>query len=227
MNGHLCKIPCIILPCMSAPWDRREWSKISFCGERAENYRHERWDTEKNSNPTMDTFEIDLDLCGPMVLDVLTKISDEIDPTLAYRRPCREGVCGSCVDGGVISQFFLFPPPLIQMSVANRVEERRERTVYIIRNGRIDPRWQPVPRRSTPVARQAVDALIDVQAVNDLYRSEVAADQNGERFNVAYIGRDFNYPHKALFSARYMRQLFLYSYHLAKEGIPWHQRLPD
>jgi hypothetical protein len=131
------------------------------------------------------------------------------------------------VDGGVISHIFLFPPPLIQMLVANRVEERRERTVYIIRNGRIDPQWQPVPRRSTTVARQAVDALIDVQAVNDLYRLEVAADQNGERFNVGYIGRDFNYPHKALFSARYMRQLFLYSYHLAKEGTPWHQGLPD
>ena len=135
----------------------------------------------------MDTFEIDLDLCGPMVLDVLTKISEEIDPTLAYRRSCREGVCGSYVDGGVISQVFLFPPPLIQMSVANRVEERRERIVYIIRNGRIDPQWQPVPRRSTPVARQAVDALIDVQAVNDLYRSEVAADQkaNGSTWRIS------------------------------------------
>jgi hypothetical protein len=127
------------------------------------------------------------------------------------------------VDGGRSHQSgFLFPPSLIQMLVASQVEERRDRVVYIIRNGRIDPLWEPVPRRSTTVAHHAIDALIDVQAVNDLYRLEVAADQNGERFNAAYIGRDFNYPHKALFSARYMRQLFLYSYNLAKDGIPWH-----
>lgn len=50
----------------------------------------------------MDTFEIDLDDCGPMVLDALIKIKSEIDPTLTFRRSCREGVCGSCamnIDG--------------------------------------------------------------------------------------------------------------------------------
>ena len=131
------------------------------------------------------------------------------------------------VDGGVISQVFLFPPQLIQMLVGGRAEERRGRTVYIIRNGRIDPLWQGVPRRSTAVAHRAIDALIDVQAVNDLYRLEVVADENGEGFNVAYIGKDFVYPHKTPFSVRYMRQLFQYSYHLATAGTPWHQRLPD
>ena len=68
------------------------------------------------------------------------------------------------------------------------------------------------------MAREAIDAFIDVQAVNDLYRLEVAAERNGERFNVAYIGSDFDFPHKGLFSARYMHQLFQYSYHLAKDG---------
>lgn len=131
------------------------------------------------------------------------------------------------VDGGVISQVFLFPPQLIQMLVGERAGQRRERTVYIIRNGRIDPVWRPVRRRSTTVAREAIDAFIDVQAVNDLYRLEVAAERNGERFNVAYIGSDFDFPHKGLFSARYMHQLFQYSYHLAKDGTPWHRTLRD
>ena len=61
-----------------------------------------RWDPETPDNPRLDTFQIDLDDCGPMVLDVLLKIKDEIDPTLTFRRSCREGVCGSCamnVDG--------------------------------------------------------------------------------------------------------------------------------
>ena len=57
---------------------------------------------QKRATPTLDTFEIDRDHCGPMVLDALVKINDQIDPTLSFRRSCREGVCGSCamnIDG--------------------------------------------------------------------------------------------------------------------------------
>jgi succinate dehydrogenase / fumarate reductase, iron-sulfur subunit len=59
-------------------------------------------DPAKGGNPALDTFEIDRDSCGPMVLDALVKINDQIDPTLAFRRSCREGVFGSCamnIDG--------------------------------------------------------------------------------------------------------------------------------
>ena len=61
-----------------------------------------RWDPEDGENPRLDTYQVDLDACGPMVLDALIKIKNEIDPTLTFRRSCREGVCGSCamnVDG--------------------------------------------------------------------------------------------------------------------------------
>jgi len=61
-----------------------------------------RFDPDTGRNPRIDTFEIDLDDCGPMVLDALIKIKNEIDPTLTFRRSCREGVCGSCamnIDG--------------------------------------------------------------------------------------------------------------------------------
>jgi succinate dehydrogenase / fumarate reductase iron-sulfur subunit len=50
----------------------------------------------------MDSYEIDLDSCGPMVLDSLMKIKNEVDSTLTFRRSCREGICGSCamnIDG--------------------------------------------------------------------------------------------------------------------------------
>lgn len=55
-----------------------------------------RWNPDDGKNPRIDTFEIDMDHCGVMVLDVLMKIKDEIDQALAFRRSCREGVCGSC-----------------------------------------------------------------------------------------------------------------------------------
>ena len=61
-----------------------------------------RWDPGKDENPRTDTYDIDLDDCGPMVLDALLKIKNEIDSTLTFRRSCREGICGSCamnIDG--------------------------------------------------------------------------------------------------------------------------------
>jgi succinate dehydrogenase / fumarate reductase iron-sulfur subunit len=61
-----------------------------------------RYDPEGDNNPTLDTFEVDLDKCGPMVLDALIKIKDMIDSSLTFRRSCREGICGSCamnIDG--------------------------------------------------------------------------------------------------------------------------------
>lgn len=56
-----------------------------------------RWDPENpNEKPRMQQYEVDLDSCGPMVLDALIKIKNELDPTLTFRRSCREGICGSC-----------------------------------------------------------------------------------------------------------------------------------
>jgi succinate dehydrogenase / fumarate reductase iron-sulfur subunit len=61
-----------------------------------------RWNPDDGQNPRVDTYEIDMDSCGPMVLDALIKIKNEQDPTLTFRRSCREGICGSCamnIDG--------------------------------------------------------------------------------------------------------------------------------
>jgi succinate dehydrogenase / fumarate reductase iron-sulfur subunit len=79
-------------------------SKISRKGQihraegatRIRKFRIYRWDPDSGRNPRYDTFEVDLDHCGPMVLDALIKIKNEIDPTLTFRRSCREGICGSC-----------------------------------------------------------------------------------------------------------------------------------
>ncbi len=70
--------------------------------KRIRKFKVYRWDPEDDENPSTDTYEIDLDDCGQMVLDALIKIKNEIDPTLTFRRSCREGVCGSCamnIDG--------------------------------------------------------------------------------------------------------------------------------
>lgn len=55
-----------------------------------------RYEPESGENPRLDTFEVDMDECGPMVLDALIKIKTEVDSSLTFRRSCREGICGSC-----------------------------------------------------------------------------------------------------------------------------------
>ena len=63
---------------------------------RPRNFKVYRYDPDSGENPRFDTFEVDLDNCGPMVLDALIKIKSEQDSTLTFRRSCREGICGSC-----------------------------------------------------------------------------------------------------------------------------------
>jgi succinate dehydrogenase / fumarate reductase iron-sulfur subunit len=71
--------------------------------KRMREFRIYRWNPDDGQTPRIDIYEVDLDACGPMVLDALIKIKNEVDPTLTFRRSCREGICGSCamnIDGG-------------------------------------------------------------------------------------------------------------------------------
>ncbi|AHC39453.1 succinate dehydrogenase iron-sulfur subunit [Ehrlichia muris] len=79
--------------------------KVHSAHEGAKNvkcFKIYRWSPDDDENPRIDTFFIDLDECGQMVLDALIKIKNEVDATLTFRRSCREGICGSCamnIDG--------------------------------------------------------------------------------------------------------------------------------
>ena len=69
---------------------------------RSKTFKIYRWNPDDGNSPVVDTFVIDLERCGPMILDALIMIKNEIDSTLTFRRSCREGVCGSCamnIDG--------------------------------------------------------------------------------------------------------------------------------
>ena len=66
------------------------------------NFQVYRWSPDDTENPRMDTYDVDMDQCGPMVLDALLYIKNKMDASLAFRRSCREGICGSCamnIDG--------------------------------------------------------------------------------------------------------------------------------
>jgi len=72
-------------------------SAVSNAAERTKSFEIYRWNPETpGEKPHMQTYKVDLNACGPMVLDALIKIKNEMDPTLTFRRSCREGICGSC-----------------------------------------------------------------------------------------------------------------------------------
>mmetsp|Transcript_15137 Transcript_15137/g.20890 ORF Transcript_15137/g.20890 Transcript_15137/m.20890 type:complete len:289 (+) Transcript_15137:95-961(+) len=80
----------------------RDFSSMPTISARTVPVSIYRWSPEDEGKPRMDTYEVNVDDCGPMMLDVLIKIKDEIDSTLSFRRSCREGICGSCamnIDG--------------------------------------------------------------------------------------------------------------------------------
>jgi succinate dehydrogenase (ubiquinone) iron-sulfur subunit len=68
-----------------------------FASVSTKEFQIYRWNPETpNEEPKLQTYKVEVDKCGPMVLDALIKIKSEIDPTLTFRRSCREGICGSC-----------------------------------------------------------------------------------------------------------------------------------
>ncbi len=70
--------------------------KASPDAEKIKRFKVYRYDPDSGENPRLDIYEVDMSRCGPMVLDALIKIKNEIDPALTFRRSCREGICGSC-----------------------------------------------------------------------------------------------------------------------------------
>ncbi|MBF0265877.1 MAG: succinate dehydrogenase iron-sulfur subunit [Gammaproteobacteria bacterium] len=68
----------------------------STSGKKRKKFHVYRYNPESGENPQLDTFDLDMDSCGPMILDALLKIKSELDPSLSLRRSCREGICGSC-----------------------------------------------------------------------------------------------------------------------------------
>ncbi len=91
----------LTLPNNSKPKQGKTWNTPTKGGNWREFHIY-RWSPDDQENPHIDTYHVDMDDCGPMVLDGIIWIKNNIDPTLTFRRSCREGICGSCsmnIDG--------------------------------------------------------------------------------------------------------------------------------
>ena len=89
------------LPKNSRPTVGKTWPRPPNAANVRE-FRVYRWNPDDDANPRIDAYYVDMSDCGPMVLDALIYIKNKVDPTLTFRRSCREGICGSCamnIDG--------------------------------------------------------------------------------------------------------------------------------
>ena len=132
------------------------------------------------------------------------------------------------VDGGAFAQVFLYPN-----SVSRFRQERLARRqpvapvrAWVIRNGRLDPEWASVDRRTIGIAGRAVASMISAAGYNDVWRIYSAAERDRVDYNLAFIGRDFTVEYDKPFEQAYMRPLYEYGRQRALLGDAWVKRPP-
>jgi len=125
------------------------------------------------------------------------------------------------VDGGVSSQVFLFPAQINARIAAAKIGVTSDQSLYVIRNGILDPRWSEVKPKLGPVVFTSITTLIRTQGMGDLYRIYLGAKRDGMSYRLAYIPEDFDLEPEEAFDPKYMRALFDVAYELSRDGYDW------
>lgn len=130
------------------------------------------------------------------------------------------------VDGGTVSQMFLYPPSLDMAAVIKRFAKKVRPVAYIIRNGRVSPTPEEVERGTLQIAGRAVTTMIASNAVGELYRIYTTTQRDHIAFNLALIGDDFRQPYTRRFDHDYMCKLFAYGLAKGAAGYAWQKAPP-
>lgn len=132
------------------------------------------------------------------------------------------------VDGGAFAQAFLYPSSLGRgrRDRIARGTAAREVEASVIRNGRLDPEWAMVERRTLGITGRAISTMIAASGYNDVVRMDNNTQRDGIGFNLAYIGSDFTEELPAPFDQGFMRALFDDGYERGRRGYPWAHRPP-
>ena len=124
------------------------------------------------------------------------------------------------VDGGLTRQVFIAPPALASNPHGQTGSLVKPR-LYVIRNGRIDPEWQPVKENLFSITQRSISTLIKNQGIGDLYRIYSEARRDGIDFNLASIPSDVSETSNKPFDQNYMASLFERGYTLASHHYMW------
>jgi predicted acylesterase/phospholipase RssA len=132
------------------------------------------------------------------------------------------------VDGGAFAQVFLYPASVSRFRrerLARRLPVAPARA-WVIRNGRLDPEWASVERRTLGITGRAITSMLSASGYNDVLRIYAAAERDGVDYNLTSIGRDFTVEYDKPFEQSYMRPLFEYGRQRALRGDAWVKRPP-
>jgi predicted acylesterase/phospholipase RssA len=129
------------------------------------------------------------------------------------------------VDGGVTQQVFVAPPS-VSLKSTSLTAKPPIRRVFIIRNGKINPEWQPVEANTLSITGRSISTLIKNEGLGDLYRIYATAQRDHVDFNLAAIPADFKMKSPEPFDQDYMRALYDIGYRAGHLGYPWRKAPP-
>ena len=130
------------------------------------------------------------------------------------------------VDGGAISQVFIYPSSLDLAALLRRMEVHEPFNVYVIRNSKLKPTWKPVEPGIFRITSTSISSLIRTQGLGDLSTIYLLTQRDGGNFRLTYVPDDFEVEPKEQFDPDYMSALYEVGYDMAKDGIEWWERPP-
>ena len=130
------------------------------------------------------------------------------------------------VDGGTSNQAFLFPSNFSVRDIDRSTGVKRNRTLYVLRNGKVTPQYSAVRPRLASIAAKSIGVLIKAQGLGDLYRMYTNALRDGMAFRVIWIPDNFTMREPSPFDPDYMNALFKFGYEMGRNGVPWQTQPP-
>lgn len=131
------------------------------------------------------------------------------------------------VDGGTSNQAFMFPSNFsVRAQDAKLRRSGIKRTLFVIRNGRVTPEYDPVKPRLASIVGRSISTLITSQGVGDLYRMYANALRDGIAFRAIWVPDSFTMQEPAPFDPAYMKALYQVGLEMGRNGINWATQPP-
>jgi len=125
------------------------------------------------------------------------------------------------VDGGAATQVFFYPPALELRGMPFARANARQRTIWVVRNGRMDVEAENVNRGLFSIASRSIATLLHFSGVGDINRIFLTAQRDGIDFRLSYIGSNFRAQRGGAFDQAFMRALFDYGEAKGRSGAAW------
>jgi predicted acylesterase/phospholipase RssA len=130
------------------------------------------------------------------------------------------------VDGGAVTQVFVYPSTLDFAKVVKRLEIPEPFNIYVIRNSKLQPDWKPVEAGIFDITATSISSLIRTQGLGDLSSIYLLTQRDGGTFRLSYIPDDFDADYNELFDPVYMRALYDVGYEVGLKGGQWETQPP-